>query len=347
MSEMRLTMESITRPEFYMPFAPPTPNAAEAEAEALLWEWIAEFDLCPSAASRRQIQRGRPAWASAMMYSTAEIDVLAIGAQWSAFFFLVDDELDDGPAGQDPAQCAKAVTALLSVFDGRTPETPLGRAFADLWGRLSRDRSVTWRQAFRASVTRLWWNQYGETVDRQAGRVPSLAEYLEFRRYVVGAPTFIDIVEPACGIELPAATRHLPAFVELRNAAADQIGASNDLWSAPKELANGSPFTSLVTLVDHHQGCGLRRAMEWVNDRATECVNRMITAREQLSAQFDAAGIAGQAQAEGLAVANAYATFISGVHHWHSATDRYVGDLAETNDARSGTPAYVSNLLNT
>jgi len=340
-------MESITRPEFYMPFAPPTPNPAEAEAEALLWEWIAEFDLCPSAASRRQIQRSRPTQASAMMYPTAEIDVLAIGAQWSAFFFLVDDELDEGPAGQDPAQCAKAVSALLSVFDDRTPDTPLGRAFADLWRRLSRDRSVTWRQAFRASVTRLWWNQYGETVDRQAGRIPSLAEYLEFRRYAAGTPTFIDIVEPACRIELPAAIRHLPAFVELRNAAADQVCASNDLWSAPKELTHGSSFTSLVTLVDHHQSCGLHRAMEWVNDRTTECVKRMITARKQLSAQFDAAGTTGQARAEGLAVADAYATFVSGVHHWHSATDRYVGDFTETGSAESGAPDYISNLLNT
>lgn len=332
------------RPEFCMPIAAPTPNPLEREAETALWEWIAAFDLCPSTASERQIRRGRPAWASAMMYPTAELDVLILGAQWSTLFFLVDDELDEGPAGRDAAACARSVTNLLSVFDGATPADPVGRAFADLWKRLSHGRSTSWRDAFRDDVTRLWWNQYGETVDRIAGRTPSIEEYLEFRRYVVGAPTFLDIVEPACGVDLTPATRHLPALVELRNAAADHVGASNDLWSLQKERASGTPFTSLVSVVDHHHGRGPTEAIGWVNDRATRCLDRLRRAREQLPTQLAAAAIGDEAGRDVLALAEACSAFVSGVHHWHADTDRYT-DVEEAAHDSTGKPDYVSNLL--
>ena len=75
---------------------------------------------------------------------------------------------------------------------------------ADLWARTVPARSGEWRVRFAQSTRNLLDESLWELANINSGRVADPIEYIEMRRKVGGAPWSANLVEHACGAEVPA-----------------------------------------------------------------------------------------------------------------------------------------------
>lgn len=325
-------MEPFVLPEFHMPFVSTGLNLGMAEAEAALWPWLEIHGLVRSDAARGSINRSRPVLASALYHVQSDPEVLPLLGQFMAWAFLVDDEFDDGPLGQDPAACREAVAGLLAVFDGRPADNAPSRAFADLWSRLAQGRSQSWRDTLRESITSWLWTYCTEAVDRVTGRVPLPDDYRTHRRYGVGLLMFFDLNEQGTVIDLPDPVRRLNSFTSLRNAAAEQIGLFNDICSFRKERAAGYQY-NLIHVMQHHYRAPLQETVHAAGSLVSDCVQRMTKARAALDLELTAAALPAPLRQDARAAADSIIALVRGNHDYHFTVERYTDAYATANTA--------------
>ncbi|MTE16855.1 terpene synthase family protein [Nocardia aurantiaca] len=313
--------------ELFMPFDAAGLNPAEPEAESGMWSWLEACGLVPTEPTRRRMERTRPARMYALWCPRAEADELTLLSQYTAWAFIVDDQFDiEIP---DPSRCLEAISAIEDVLDGTaTPSGVLAVAFADLWERLRRGRSATWRVAVREEIRDWLWTYYIESVGRLSGNLPDLDTYRAHRRDGVALYVFLDISERAEGVDLGAAIRHLPAMRSLRAAAVEHMGLFNDVLSVASDEASGYLYNS-VLLAQYHHGHSRAQALQLVNDMLSECVQRMIEAVQRLPTELDDAGITGRERADALATAGNYTTYVRANHDYHYQAARYTSAPAE------------------
>ncbi|MFD9425659.1 MULTISPECIES: terpene synthase family protein [unclassified Streptomyces] len=331
-------MDGIRMPEVRLPFPAHEPNPHLARAQTSLDAWLDESAICRSAQSRRSLERTRIPLVTALAYPDAAPDALELLVQWATWTFVIDDEFDDGPDGQDPARCARALATFLPVLDG----APVGgsasaRAFAGTWERLVEGRSPAWCRMLRDDIRAYLWSYYEGLVDQLAERVPTLAAYRRQRCVSVAAYTWLDLVEIAVGVDLPETVRHFSSFRELREAAAGYVGLHNDLWSLERDK-NAGAFHNAVLLVQHHDGSPLQEAVDEVNGLIAECAQRILDAERDLAVQLDAAAITGQDGADALDCAAGYAKFVRGCFDYHYQARRYTA--AATSHSREATAPH-------
>ncbi|MEI5102783.1 terpene synthase family protein [Streptomyces sp. PmtG] len=334
-------MDRIALPSFHMPFDKTGRNPAAPEAHTRMWEWVDGYGLCPTPLSRRWLLRTAPDDCMAWYYPTLDGDSLTLFSEFCAWAFIVDDEFDDGASGRDPRACEAAVHSLLAVLHGSGPARGrLAEAAADLWDRLTPGRSASWIRTFRQDITAWLWTYYGETVDRLGRRLPAIDAFREHRRDAVGEPMFLDLCEIAARADLTDSVRFILAFRELRNAAAEQIGLYNDIWSATKERAVAYHHNS-VSILAANDPQRLQDAAHAANAMVTDCVHRMVDAVRDLPAQLQAAGLDPGTRAAALATAEAYRVMVRGNYDYHYAVPRYT----EPEDVDTQAPAHVANLF--
>ncbi|MFF1343323.1 terpene synthase family protein [Streptomyces sp. NPDC058290] len=316
-------MAGIRMPQVRLPFPAHEPNRHLARAEGALGAWLDESGICRSAESRRSLERTRIPLVTALAYPDAAPDVLDLLVQWATWTFVIDDEFDDGPDGQDPARCASALATFLPILDGAPAgASASARAFAGTWERLVEGRSPAWRRMFGDDIRAFLWSYYQGLVDQRAERVPTLAAYRRQRCVSVAAYTWLDVVEIAMGVDLPEVVRHFSSFLDLREAAAEYVGLHNDLWSLERDK-NAGAHHNAVLLVQHRHGVPLQEAVDQVNDLITDCARRMLDAERDLALQLDVAGITSQTRADTLSCAQGYAKFVRGCFDYHYQASRY------------------------
>ncbi|MEV6773490.1 hypothetical protein AB0N05_33145 [Nocardia sp. NPDC051030] len=306
--------------EFFMPFDPEGLNPLEVEAEAGMWTWLENYGLVPTELTRRRMERTRPTRMYALWCPRADLESLTLLSQYTAWAFVVDDQFDiEIP---EPSRCLDIVRGLNGVLDGEPPSGLLAIAFADLWDRLSRGRSVEWRESVRAELRAWLWTYYTESVGRLSGNLPDLETYRAHRRDGVALFVFLDISEIADGIDLHPGARHLPAMHRLRQAAVEHMGLFNDVLSVPSDEASGYLYNS-VLLAEYHYGHSRTEAMELVNSMLTECIEQMTDARKRLPDELDDAGITGTDRDDALITAQNYTIYVRANHDYHYQAARY------------------------
>ncbi|WP_405495277.1 terpene synthase family protein [Nocardia sp. NBC_00511] len=317
-------MEAI---DFFMPFDPEGLNPTEIDAEAATWAWLEAFDLVPTELTRRRMERTRPARMYALWCPRADVDELTLLSQYTAWAFVVDDQFDiEIP---DPQRCLTAVIALNAVLDGSTPPSGvLAVAFADLWERLCRNRSVEWRESVRGEIRDWLWTYYTEAVGRLSGNLPDLETYRAHRRDGVALYVFLDISERAEGVDLAPGARHLPSVRSLREAAVEHMGLFNDVLSVASDEASGYLYNS-VLLAQYHYDHSRAQALQLVNDMLTECIGRMMDALQRLPAELEDAGVTGRDRADTLTTAHNYTLYVRANHDYHYQAARYTSAPAE------------------
>jgi (+)-beta-caryophyllene/(+)-caryolan-1-ol synthase len=266
-------------PAVVMPQPGSSPNAAAPEAADALRSWTERFGLLEDPPRRAILAEARPAHVAARLYPVAPPDALTLVAQWLTVNFLVDDLLD---GEDDPESCAFLVDGLLGMLGSRpVASDPLSAAVAGLWARTAAGRSADWRHAFRADYANWLGTYVREAVDRASGRVPPIDEYRRHRRLSSGMLVFVDLVEIAVGVELPARVRRLDPVPALRAATSEYMGLVNDVYSAAKELTSGQVHNG-VCVVMRHTGVGFAEALCTVAGMATECLRAFDAAARSL-----------------------------------------------------------------
>lgn len=277
-------------PEAMMPWPGRSPNVAVPEAAEALRLWAWQSGVLREPGRRAILAAARPAYVAARIYPVAPPAVLALTAQWLAVNFLVDDLLD---GDDNPGSCELAADGLLGALDSDPAAgNPLHAAVAELWDRTAAGRSAGWCHAFRADYAD-WLDSYvREAADRASGRVPPVDEYRRHRRLSSGMLVFVDLVEIAAGIDLPARVRGLDPAPALRACTSEYMGLVNDVYSAGKELTSGQVHNALCVIM-HHTGAGLAEALRAAGAMAAECLRAFDDAARSLD---PAGGVARCAQ---------------------------------------------------
>jgi (+)-beta-caryophyllene/(+)-caryolan-1-ol synthase len=298
--------------------------------------WLDASGICQSPASRSSLERTRIPLLTALTYPDADPAALELLVQWAAWTFIIDDDFDEGPDGQDPARCADALATLLPVLDGAPPgNTASARAFAATLQDLVAGRSAGFDRMLRRDIAAWLWSFYQSLVDQSSGRIPTVAAYRRRRAVTSAVCTWLDVVEIAAGIDLPETVRHLSSFQDLREAVGQYAGLHNDLWSLERDKAAGV-FHNAALLVQHHDRLALQEAVDAVNTMLADCLQRMQDAERDLAAQLDAAGITGPARDDVLTCAAGYRKFVRGCFDHPAQSSRYTTSSA----AEGATPPH-------
>ncbi|HVV20582.1 MAG TPA: hypothetical protein VHF06_14190 [Pseudonocardiaceae bacterium] len=247
-------------------------NPHVAQARQHVVDWVGRTGLIRRESARRRFDRADFGWFASLVYPTADRVRLELLADWFAWLFLVDDELDDGRIGRDGTAALAALDDLLAVLgeDRVAPsaaESVAVTALADLWRRTSPGTGPTWRRRFTGHLaeclrTAVTW----EASNRIHGIVPDVATYVDKRRHTGAIYVCMDLIEIAEGIEIADSRHGSPEFTAALDAACDVVCWTNDVYSLAKERALGE-IHNLVYLVATHDGMSLAEATRTVSTR--------------------------------------------------------------------------------
>jgi hypothetical protein len=308
-------------------------NPHVAQARAHLVEWVGRTGLIRRESARRRFDRADFGWFASLVYPTANAARLELLADWFAWLFLVDDELDDGRVGRDATAALAALDDLLAVLgegDADVADSAAVTALADLWRRTSPGTGATWRRRFTAHLaeclrTAVTW----EAGNRIHGTVPDVATYIDKRRHTGAIYVCMDLIEMAEGIEIAEDLYSTPEFTAALNAACDVVCWTNDVYSLEKERALGEVH-NLVYLVARQDGLSLADATRTVSARINAETARYLDHETALLADH----------AESAHYAAGMRSWMRGNLDWSSRTKRYQ-DLADV-----GAPAeYLEATL--
>lgn len=302
------------------------PHAEAATRQ--LDRWVAEHGLISRPAARERFDRARFAWFAALTYPTASEPDLALVADWFAWLFLLDDQLDDGRLGRDPDRTGVVLGAIGAVLLGRPVPAgapPLVTALDELWGRTLPLAGPSWRRRFLEHMAAGGAAAGWEAGNRVRGTIPDERSYVENRRHTGAIYVCMDLIEIVERIDVPPPVYAGEPFATVLRAACDVVCWTNDLYSLDKENSLGE-FHNLVTVV-HHAG-GLDR-----DAAAGEVVDRIIA---RLHVYFTlepvALATAGAHTAEVSAYLAGMRSWMRGNLDWSASTRRYRDRLPDNGD---------------
>ncbi|WP_328315402.1 terpene synthase family protein [Streptomyces sp. NBC_00388] len=326
-------------PEIYAPFTD-TVNPHAPFVKTIAERWIEEAGLTPTPGARDRMRRTDPYGAAAYTWPHANFPELILMTKWLTTVFRLDDQLDEGPTGSHPGQCAAVIFGLYQVLDGHHPRSPspILNAFAELWDQTRHLLPQPWTATLTANIKR-WLSTYQEeSLLRAAGIMPDLATYLQRREYSVGMPWLYDLATLSLHPLLPATTLTSPSMRTLRRAASLHSGLVNDLHSATREALTGYPCNA-VLIIENTTGTTRQRAADTVNDLITTLAHEMTAAQHTLTTELDHAHTPPPARAAVLLHAERITACTRGQITWHATSPRYA-----TDDFTSGTTGYPEDL---
>ncbi|MGI5524976.1 terpene synthase family protein [Micromonospora sp. CA-259024] len=234
-------------------------------------------------AALHRLSRGVFARYAGRLYPDAtEADLRVLTALFT-WFFLVDDACD-GPARLTPEQIrALRNGALALLHDGpRLRQAgltgPLRRLLVLAWREPRRRMPARWRLRFADAVARHLDGTWQEAVNKEAGRRPSVDEYVELRRATSAAEVSYPLVEFAGGRQLPDPVYHHPLLREIARVGNDLLSWYNDLASLERDRATAGGH-SLVLAIQAELAVPMSEAVERAAERWRESMRRFVALR--------------------------------------------------------------------
>lgn len=269
------------------------------QGRAHLAEWADHIGLVRRESAKRRFDRADFGWFAAVVYPTASRAGLELMADWFAWLFLVDDQLDDGEFGRSPEHVREVVDRMREVLesgpDAAVPDAASGpglptvvASLADLWRRTAPEASPQWRRRFIQHLddcltTAAVW----ETGNRLSGRVPSEDTYIVNRRHTGAIYVCMDLIEIVEPVEVPPELYRDQEFEDALNAACNVVCWTNDIFSLEKERSLGEVH-NLAYIVEHHRGMEPGAAVEHVRAAVASETEAFLSAESALLATHPA-----------------------------------------------------------
>lgn len=264
--------------------SPVSPWTTQVAAD--VQDWAVSLGLIRSATARNRFRATGPAELSGRVYATAiDADRLNTVTAWVGWLFLIDDQLDEGPAGTDPELTRqhlgpfRKMAAMMAAGPGcggepvtraaAGPAFPLLTALADIWRRIAVGMPGSWRVRFAGHYRDYLAGCEWEAANRARGRVPAEAEFLPRRREAGAIWPSLDLLEFAAAAPVPDGLGRHPLLAQIRTACADVVCWTDDLLTAAKERAHGD-LHNLAFVLEQATGCDQRTALEMVARRIEE-----------------------------------------------------------------------------
>ncbi|QKV68480.1 hypothetical protein HUT13_06550 [Streptomyces harbinensis] len=299
---------------FFLPFeAGSNPDAARAGAHHL--DWIRAHGLVRGEHALRRYREWLLTDLAGYAYPEARGADLDLVTDAVCIGFPLDDQFD-GPRGSHPEHVARLSTELAAIpyrEPGTPPalDTPLTRAYTDVWRRSAEGMSAQWRTRAAATYTRFFRAYVEEAHNRRSGALLDEKTYITLRREAVGTGPCFDLIERAGHFELPEDLYWSPGVQTLLRGATDVIFLCNDAHSVEREEAQGDPH-NLVLITQRTRGCSRADALERVGALVRNTVRGFQDTAHTLLQRY-----AGTPERELLA------RHIAGLRHWMIGNQRW------------------------
>ncbi|MFD9813464.1 family 2 encapsulin nanocompartment cargo protein terpene cyclase [Streptomyces sp. NPDC059080] len=223
--------------------------------------------------------------------------------------------------------CTERLAAFMPVESGADIPEPLNaleHGLADLWRRTAGPMTPAARRTFRRTIEDMTGSWLWELGNHWANRIPDPVDYVEMRRRTFGADLTMSLSRLGHGRTVPPEVYRTRPVQAMENAAADYAGLLNDLFSYQKEIQFEGEVHNAVLVVQNFFDCGLREALEIVNDLMTSRMREFehILAVE-LPALFDEFGLDAAARATLTGYAEELKHWLAGILIWHEGCHRY------------------------
>lgn len=266
-------------------------NPHVERARAHLVDWTRRKGLVYRQAAMKRLERADFGGFAALVYPTANSSHLNLMADWFAWLFLIDDQLDDGNVGRNPRRARQVVDGMRAALQSpglgaalaRDPDVPVAvSSLADLWSRTATNATAHWRRRF---VQHLWdclstaatW----EAVNRVNGVVPDEQTYIAKRRHTGAIYVCMDLIDIVEQIDIPEPIYHSPRFTAALHAACNVVCWTNDVYSLEKERSLGEVH-NLVHIVQRHRNLTEEKALSHVRTAISAEAELFLTGEEEL-----------------------------------------------------------------
>jgi hypothetical protein len=255
-----------------LPFAV-TPHPLEAELEERTRQWARESGMVRSPEAARLLDDSVYSLRASLGCPGAELDDMLTCSQWLVWFFLIDDQHNEGEYGR-PDAWPRVARQLIDIvrtgrISGDCPRTPGTESLAELWARTKVGQSCTWIRRIAGHFEEIIAEGVPEAEHLAAHQPPPLHVYVQLRRKSTGR-LLMDLMERCAQIEVPPGLYTSAHVDEALSACTDILGWVNDLYSLPKELAHGEVNNVVIVLqaaLGTSLGEAIRLAKEWVANR--------------------------------------------------------------------------------
>jgi Terpene synthase family 2, C-terminal metal binding len=302
-------------------------NQHVEQARAQVTQWVDRSGLVRREPARKRFEKADFGWFAAVVYPRADGPRLDLMADWFAWLFLVDDQLDDGGFGRDLGRVGQVVGHMREVLENpgaaaaADPDVPTAiSSLAGLWKRTAAGMSAAWCRRFvRHLVECLETAAVWEAGNRVTGTVPDEAAYVAKRRHTGAIYVCMDLIDVVERIDVPPEVYESPRFTAALDAACDVVVWTNDVYSLEKERSVGEVH-NLVYIVEHHRALDRAAALAHVCAAVATETERYLASELELLMAFPA-------HAEVLApYAAGMRSWMRGNLDWSRSTRRYQPD---------------------
>ncbi|WP_067535565.1 terpene synthase family protein [Nocardia crassostreae] len=240
-------MQPFHLPDFYLPHpARRNPHLDHARAHAAAWAKDVGILDEPGPSGELvwdadRLDRMEIALLCAYTHPDCDAEALALITEWYMWVLFFDD--DFLAKFKNTGRRAEAVRHLerLELFMAEPgcaapePGNPAEAGLADCWVRTIVHMSPDWRRRMRLSTHNLMVESLWELDNIARERVANPIECIEMRRRVGGAPWSANLVEYACGAEVPDRLADERPLRVLLDTFSDAVHLRNDLFSYDRE----------------------------------------------------------------------------------------------------------------
>jgi hypothetical protein len=288
--EVSEAVQTAVLPRWPLPLKGVT-NPAQEVAERLHTDWLRRYRLVDQSCRPETMHLAE---VSAYAYPDADADIVALGADLTAWLFFIDELFDTGETGLHVASARAFITSLNAPQATPAERGTAAAAQAELLGRIRHAYSDL-ASRMRDRMTPPQWTVFtshldtyydalaAEAANREQQVTPALDDYCAVRRFSAGTQCQIDLVELSVSTRLPRYMYDLPAFHQLVHLTCDIANWTNDVFSAAKEYVAGDVH-NLVLIIQRETGCSLPQAAVHAVHRIEARLHDMETARAALPA---------------------------------------------------------------
>ncbi len=293
------------------------PKATDLQVYARAWAQRMGLVRTPAELARFEAARYWQLIAGA--YPNVPWEILTIAHDWNCWGFFLDDFDDASDAAAQPQTLRSLFAQVIAILQdapmpGNLP--PFLHALQDVWQRVHKYSSATWRRRFVRTLADGFDAYQWEARNRLKGRTPPVSEYMAYRRQTGGWMTDVLLVDLALGRTLSERVYTHPALQQLLDTANNVICWANDLFSFEKERAIGEVH-NLVHIVQTEYHCTTEAAIQTISNWHNQEVQRW----QQLVKQMPRWGRRESRHVQ------AYITFcehfMRSNHAWSQVTGRY------------------------
>lgn len=225
--------------------APVSPHAFAGRVPEETVDWAGSFGLLPSDREKEQALRIRVGDLAALTFTRHSVDVVRLGADLILWLYLFDDAIGEAPPAvqfdQHREQLAKFERLLR--FGGHGEAEPFLRSLADIRRRATQlNAGDDWHRRFADDMADYFAGCADEAIYRRARMTPNIQVYRALRAQTVGTSAVFAIAELGDEDQPRPGEMVRAEVVEALRVAAQLTAWVNDIYSYPKEAAQGDPM---------------------------------------------------------------------------------------------------------